>query len=155
MRRAVWLGVVGLMVAMLPACGGGSPSAPSTPAPTPTPAPVSQVIYSVSGTIEGAAQGMIKVGQIDVNVPGAGTINVLFDWTAPSHDVDVVVTRTDCNDYIGAYNATCFVYGADLSPTRKPATATFAMTSGGTIRIWLYIFSNTTESGVLNVTWTH
>jgi len=85
-----------------------------------------------------------------VSVPSSGRVDVSFDWTFASSDLDMVVTRTDCISGASAYSGNCFAFGSDKS-TRKPARVTFDSTGAVVIRVWIVNFAQVQESGVMNV----
>jgi hypothetical protein len=155
MKKAILLVVSGLAVSVFSSCGSSSNDGP-TPVVTPTPAPVTTSLYSIGTSVPAAPAGgfVYTPNGIDVNVPYAGTVTASFDWTFTTSDIDMVVTRNDCTDYVGVLTRTCTVLGSDVS-ARKPASVTFTMTSAGVIRIWLFSYATVPESGVLNVTIVH
>lgn len=153
MRRAC--GVVVASCLLLPACGGGGGGSPTAPQPTPTPAPVATSVFSRPFSVAGAPAGDVVYGYQDVPVPNSGQVQVTFDWTFSSSDIDLVVTPTTCTDFFAAYNSQCTVHGADRAdPPGTRATVNFSLTAAATIRIWVYNFTQAAESGVLNVTLT-
>ena len=148
MRRAY--GVVLASCLLLPACGGGDGGSPTAPQPTPTPAPVTTSIFNRSYSI--AAFG---AGYQDISVPNSGTVEVTFDWTFSTSDIDLVVTPTSCTDWYSAYSSFCQVLGSDKTPAGvKRARVSLSMSAAGTIRVWVYNFTSVNESGVLSATLT-
>ena len=146
-----FLGLV--LILCLPACGGGGSTPTSVPTPTPTPAPVTTNIFSRPFSVAGAPSGIVVYGFQDVSVPNAGQVEVTFDYTFATSDIDLVVTTSSCTDYFAAYNSQCTVLGEDkgLPTPAKRARVTFQVTAATTIRVWIYNFTSAAESGVLNV----
>ena len=137
---------------LLPACGGGGGGSPTAPQPTPVPAPVTTNIFSRPFSVVGAPSNDVVYGIQDVSVPNPGQVQVTFDCTLSTSDIDVVVTPTTCTDALSAYNSQCTVNGLDqANPPGTRATVTFTLSAAGTIRIWIYNFTPAAESGVLNV----
>jgi hypothetical protein len=148
-RHVVWA----LIALLLPACGGSSGTS-STPVATPTPAPTTRNIFSRNFSVGGnPSSDSVIFGFQDVSVPAAGQIEVIFDYTFATSDIDIVVTPTTCSDFTAAYNSQCTVHGSDKGPATatKRARTTFNLTAAGNIRIWIYNFTPAAESGVLNV----
>lgn len=150
-RLAAYFFAVGLVSALW-SCGK-SGDGPTPPTPTPAP-PTTTTVFNQGYSVEaGAGPTAPAIGFQDVNVPNTGDVVVTFDWTRTSSDVDLVVTPPSCSSGVTAYNGGCTVHGSDKS-FAKPARVAFTVISPGTIRIWVYNFSTTIESGVLNVTLT-
>jgi hypothetical protein len=136
----------------MPACGGGGGGSPTAPTATPTPAPVATNIFSRPFSVAGAPADDAVYGIQDVSVPNSGQVQVTFDWTFSTSDIDIVVTPTTCTDAVSAYLAQCTVHGADRAdPPGTRASVTFQLTAAGAIRIWIYNFTPAAESGILNV----
>jgi len=153
MRNALLGAGLGLAVLWLPSCGGGNSSSNPTPVPTPTPVPVTTNIFSRPFSVIAAPAGSAVYGSQDVSVPNSGQVEVTFDYTLATSDIDIVVTPTSCTDGVVAYNGGCTVMGSDKAPATasKRARVVFQLSSASTIRIWIYSFANVPESGVLNV----
>jgi len=152
MRRAILAAGLGFAVLLLPSCGGDSPSTP-TPVPTPTPAPVTTNIFSRPFSVVAAPAGSAVYGFQDVSVPNGGQVEVTFDYTFASSDIDMVVTPTTCLDAVAAYNSQCTVLSSDKAPASasKRARVVFQLSAASAIRVWIYSFAEVPESGVLNV----
>jgi hypothetical protein len=138
---------------LLPACGGGGGGgSPTAPQPTPTPAPTTTNIFSRQFSVDGAPTNDAVYGIQDVSVANSGQVQVTFDWTFSTSDIDLVVTPTTCTDALAAYNSQCTVNGSDkANPPGTRASVTFALSAAGSIRIWIFNFTPAAESGVLNV----
>jgi hypothetical protein len=138
------------LLAGLTACGGGG-SSPTTPVVTQPPAPTTSSIFSRPYSVgAGLGGGVPNFGFQDVSVPNAGTVQVSFDWTFASSDIDVVVTPASCPDGVSAYFGSCTVLGEDKG-FNKPARAQFNVSASQSIRVFVYNFASVQESGVLNV----
>ena len=145
-------GAVLVSCLLMPACGGGGGGSPTAPAATPTPAPVTTNIFSRPFSVTGAPAEDAVYGFQDVSVPNAGQVQVTFDWTFSTSDIDLVVTPDTCTDPLGAYNSQCTVHGSDKAdPPGTRASVTFSLSAAGTIRVWIFNFTPAAESGVLNV----
>jgi hypothetical protein len=102
--------------------------------------------------VAGAPDDAIVYGYQDVPVPGAGQVQVTFDWTFSTSDIDLVVTPDTCTDPLGAYNSQCTVHGSDKAdPPGTRGSVSFSLTAASTIRVWIFNFTPAAESGVLNV----
>ncbi len=86
-------------------------------------------------------------------MPNAGQVEVTFDYTFSSSDIDMVVTPTICSDGVAAYNSQCTVLAADkaLASSTRQTRVVFQLTAASTIRVWIYTFAEVPESGVMNV----
>ncbi len=137
----------GLLALALAGCGGST-----TPLATPL-SPSASATVITTETIPLAAAANIQapaIEQRDVEIPGAGQVDVRMDWTNSVNDIDLIVTNTSCPDGVAAYNGNCTVYGRDQT-TLTPAAAQFRLTTATAIRIWIYNFGNQAETGTLTV----
>ena len=141
------------MAVCLPACNGGGSGPTPVPTPTPTPAPVTRNIYSAPFTVPAGAAGLVGIGVVDVSVPSAGLVEVLFDYTFATSDIDMVVTTTTCTDPVAAYTGACTTLGSERDPPNasKRSRVAFQVTVASNIRIWIFVFTPDQESGILNV----
>ncbi len=142
-----------LLILCLPACGKSSSSPTPIPTPTPTPAPVTTNIFSRPFSLRDVAPGFYLFSFQDVSVPNAGQVEVTFDYTFATSDIELVLTDTTCPSNSAAYNNQCTVLGSDkaLAHPSKRARVVLQVSSATTIRIWIYKFTNAAESSVLNV----
>src|SRR5919106_1811894 len=127
----------GMLVALLPGCGGDSVSAPPPP-----PAPVTELI--VQGSFSGVTPGG-GVALAPFSTSRMGTLRITVDWTFASNNMDVALVRAPC-DPPQFLALTCAIVGVSESPTAKPEILTLPNTVSATYRLFVSNRGTTDES---------
>jgi hypothetical protein len=136
---------VGLTIACLSTCGGGSPSTPTPGAST----PAQQV-----RTVIGNADFTLRAGSATfkaIDNPPIGMMDVTVDWGSASNQIDVYATDGRCPGFPNLQAGQCTVLARAVG-TGKPKRLTFSNTAANAVyNFWLYNAGTTTESGALEI----
>ena len=153
-RAAVLAAMV--LIAVLPACGGGGSNTPNTPSTTQPPAPVRALVvqgnFNLIGVSEAQRQGFLAdYIRHEFATSGTGTLEVNADWTFANSQMGIVVGRGSCSfdqiDAALAGNASaCPEAGGGLA-TSKPARLTINNLAQGTYTLVILNVNDRTESG--------
>lgn len=153
-RTGAWIAALALAV-VLPACGGGgggtTPTTVPPAAPQPTRTQIAGGSFTLVGVPEANQQGFnADVGTVPVSVSGAGTVEIVADWTFASNDVDIFWFAGTCTS-IQAVRGQCTILAAAQSPTQKPERLTITNVGAGTYSVGIANFGRTAESGNFQV----
>lgn len=157
-RRPVMLAAALALAAILPACGGGSSgggNSPTTlpPAPQPVRTQIAGGNFTLAGTdqLAGARLGfLVDFGTTPISVSGAGTLEIVADWTFASNDVDVLLYNGSCSSLQAALGQ-CPVANRTTSTTTKPERLTITGVPAGNYSVGFANYGRTSESGNFQV----
>ena len=143
-RRPLALAAAMALAVILPACGGGSSGGGGTTPPVTTPpAPVRTLIQQGNFTIG----RFPEVATVGVTIAGAGTVEIVVDWTFSSNDLDAVFYNGNCTP-AQATNRSCSIIAITTSTTAKPERLTITNVAAGTYTAGVASFlSSGNESG--------
>ena len=145
-NRAFKVSLAALACAGLMACGGDSPTAPtSQPVPAAPPAPVSTVVS------QGAVSGLppfMAYASAPFTTSSVGNLDVTLDWTFPACDLDLYVLRgTTANCSVAQFNARqCDIVAFSESVAAKPEKVSVASLPTGTYTLLIANWGPETES---------
>jgi hypothetical protein len=125
------LAMSAVLIGLLVAYGGSSPTAPPTPAPPPPPPPPSVV---------STGQGAMDANFVGRAAPFAtsltGTLEVTVDWAFATNDIDVFLARGDCTPQ--QFVATqCNIGALSTSASAKPESVQLTGAAPGTYTLLL------------------
>ena len=141
------------LMVVLPGCGGGGSSGGggNTNAPTTPAAPVRTQIaggnFTVASVPDANRAGFavdIAVGPI--SLAGAGTLEVVADWTFASNDIDIIVYSAPCTSQ-QAVRGQCPIANRTVSTTTKPERLTITGAPAGNFAVGFANYGNSAESG--------
>ena len=132
-----------LSVSALSGCGGGNPNVPTPVSPVPQTTTTTTVL--IQPTVTGLAP-RLGAAFVDFNIPSVGTLDVEFNWTFASNDVDIYLTTSTCPSLSALANGGCTVLASDES-LQKPARLSVNITQSGSARFWAVNFGSSAESG--------
>jgi hypothetical protein len=136
------------LAALLPACGSDRVTPP--PPPPPPPATVTSVIDQ--GSVPGLPPGAVVFGGI--TTPRIGTLEVIVDWTSPTNNVDVFLTRGACNPE-QLLALVCNTVAVSESLTAKPETVSAANALVGGYTLFVVNLGPTEETISYRILLTH
>ena len=152
-RRPVAVAALAL-TAILPACGGGGGGTTPTTVP-PAPQPVRTQIAGGSFTVASRPDANRAGFDVDIavapfSVAGAGTLELVADWTFASNDVDIIVYSATCTSN-QAVRGQCPVANRTTSTTTKPERITISGVPAGNFAVGFANYGNSAESGNFQV----
>ncbi len=128
------------LTAMLVACGGAAPFAPTSTVPTTPAASTARVIWDSSAQARPRDPGLAAVSLEQVpNVP-AGPVTVTLDWTPSSSDLRLQVTNFDCPGGLlnGVFaNNQCFIYAQADAVAAGAQRIDFVNTTTRGLAFWI------------------
>ena len=146
-----WMAVSALL-AVLPACGrdDGDGMTPSTLAPEPTRTQIAGGTFNVVGTPEANRNGfLVDIAAGPVPVPGAGTLEIVADWTFASNDLDILLYSGSCNA-LQAARGECPIVSRTTGATTKPERLSMGVPAGN-YSVGFANFGLTADSGNFQV----
>jgi hypothetical protein len=133
------------LAAFLPACGGGGSTTPSAPQPTRT--QIAGGNFTVVGTDAASNAGFpLDIAAGPVTVSGAGTVEIVADWTFASNDVDILFYTGSCSS-AQAVREQCAISNRTTSTTAKPERLTITGVPAGNYSVGFANYGRTAESG--------
>jgi len=135
-----------LLLALIPACGGGG-SSPTGGTPITQP-PVNNPTRTVLVTKNFSLQPGTATFQ-NVDLPPAGTLDATVDWTG-SNDINLFVTDNTCPGFLDLRAGACNIV-ARAETTSKPERVTFTTTAGRIWTFWIYNNGVSSDSGSMEV----
>ena len=141
-RAGAWMATLAL-AAVLPGCGGGGGGGGTTPTPvTQPPAPVRTQIQQGGFTVG----GFPGVATAPITISGAGTVEVVADWTFASSDIDIMWYAAGCTP-LQAERGQCTILARTTSVTQKPERLIINNVAAGTYTVGVANYSSQNESG--------
>jgi hypothetical protein len=140
------------LAVFLPACGGGggggnNPTPVATPTPGPTRTQIAGGNFTVVGLPEANRAGFnVDVAAGPVSVSGAGTVEIVADWTFASNDVDILFFNGACTS-AQAVRGQCSIANRTTSTSAKPERLTITGVPAGNYSVGFANYGATAESG--------
>lgn len=138
------------LAGLLSGCKESSPT-PPTPVVTQPPAPVRSQIANGNFTV-GAFPDVAVTGLLTVS-GGAGTVEIVADWTFATSDIDIQFYPGACSA-LQASRGQCTILAQTTAVATKPERLTIANVNPGTYTIGFANYANRSESGNFQVFFT-
>ena len=150
--------VAGVMMLVLPGCGGseggGCATNPAGPGCVASASPPPQLVTNIVSQGNGPL-GADTVAPVVFATAATGSLSATVDWTFASNDVDIYLTRGSHPCTLETFNnRTCGFIATAENVLTKPERFTVAGLAAGTYTLYVANFGDTDESVAYQVTLT-